>query len=235
MQDVALLITSPLGITNYEFTESGLLRALQQFLTVPPSQSYKEVCFEEEVKQSDKTMKTQSSDQITKKDSKCLIMRLKVFAHVMCHEIGPNQTKKLPFIALIAQCHSVLSVNEPILFSKDTKDNTSTVDALKQLNRHCVINLVYDPDRKNIFKSKKKPAAPTDKEDPLKEALGNEEMLEEESIEVDELGKSPVLDRKAKSSLPFEHMSAAPKEEKSLIYYRRHKLFTELGQVPLNI
>jgi hypothetical protein len=30
-------------------------------------------------------------------------------------------------------------------------------------------------------------------------------------------------------------MSAAPKDEKSLIYYRRNKLFSELGQVPLNI
>lgn len=102
MQEVATLITSPQGITNYEFTESGLLRALQQFLTVPPSQSYKSVCFEEEVKQSDKSVKAQTIEQITNKDSKCLIMRLKVFAHVMCHEVAPGQAGKLPFIALIA-------------------------------------------------------------------------------------------------------------------------------------
>jgi len=61
----------------------------------------------------------------------------------------------------------------------------------------------------------------------------NDEMIEEEAE--DELTKSPVLDRKAKSSLPFETLGAAPKEEKSLIYYRRHKLFSELAQVPLNI
>lgn len=94
--------------------------------------------------------------------------------------------------------------------------------------------MVYDPDRKNILKSKQKPVDPSDKQDdPLKLALANNEEMQEEDYE--ELGKSPVLDRKAKSGLPFQHMSAAPLEEKSLIYYRRHKLYTELGQVPLNI
>ena len=37
MQDFAAIITNPLGISNFEFTESGLLKALQQFLTVTPS------------------------------------------------------------------------------------------------------------------------------------------------------------------------------------------------------
>ena len=132
----------------------------------------------------------------------------------------------------------MLSVNEPILFSKDTKDGSqNTVDALRQLSRHCVINLVYDPDRKQIdkdrLKAKKTPLSPTET-DPLKLALAdNNEMIEEEDDT--KLGESPLLDRKAKSSMPFQHLSAAPKEEKSLIYYRRHKLFTELSQVPLNI
>lgn len=51
--------------------------------------------------------------------------------------------------------------------------------------------------------------------------------------------KSPVphIDRKIKSvALPFGHLSAADaKIEKSKIFNRRHKLFTELSQVPLNI
>lgn len=118
LQELATLLTSPQGITNYEFTDSGLLRALQQFLTVPPSQSFKEIQTDEEVKQS--AVKPQGRKQsISKKDSKCLILRLKVFAHVMCHQSVLAQTTKLPFLALITQCHEVLSVNEPILFKKD--------------------------------------------------------------------------------------------------------------------
>jgi hypothetical protein len=50
----------------------------------------------------------------------------------------------------------VLSVNEPILFSKEAKDQ-NTVDALRQLNKHVVVNLVYDPDRKHINKRSKPP------------------------------------------------------------------------------
>jgi hypothetical protein len=85
LSELAALITEPQGVTNYEFTESGLLKAIQQFLTVPPSQSYKDICSEEEVK-SEKVTK-HSKESISNKDSKCLIMRLKVFAHVMCHEL----------------------------------------------------------------------------------------------------------------------------------------------------
>lgn len=50
MCQLATLITQKHGITNYEFTESGLLRAVQQFLTVPPSQSLREISAEEEQK-----------------------------------------------------------------------------------------------------------------------------------------------------------------------------------------
>lgn len=233
MTELASLITSAHGITNYEFTESGLLKALQQFLTVPPSQSYKNIYAEEEVKTGDVPLKLTRS-QLTKKDSECLILRLKVFAHVMCHQIG----SKMPFISLIAQCHSVLSVNEPILFSKDTKDGgQNTVDALKQLNRHCVINLVYDPDRKQIDKDRRKTKEKvnvSNETDPLKLALAdNKEMIEDD--EEPDMSESPSLDRKIKSAMPFEHLSAGIKDEKSLIYYRRHKLFSELTQVPLNI
>lgn len=168
-----------------------------------------------------------AKDQVTKKDSKCLILRLKVFAHVMCHA---NQDKVLPFIGLISQCHSVLSVNEPILFSKESKDGQSTVDALRQLNRMVVINLVYDPDRKNIDRDRLKHAeSPGLSGDTPMKLADNEGMVEDDLIE------EPVLDRKAKSSMPFSNIGAAPKEEKSMIYYRRHKLFSELAQVPLQI
>ena len=56
-------------------------------------------------------------------------------------------------------------------------------------------------------------------------------------MEADLLKNVPNIDRKIKSvALPFGHLSAADtKEEKSQIFKRRHKLFTELGQVPLNI
>ena len=56
-------------------------------------------------------------------------------------------------------------------------------------------------------------------------------------MEADLLKNVPNIDRKNKSvALPFGHLSAADnKEEKSQIFKRRNKLFTELGQVPLNI
>lgn len=82
----------------------------------------------------------------------------------------------------------------------------------------------------------------TDKQDPLSLALANnDEMVEEEEdsskMEADLLKNVPNIDRKIKSvALPFGHLSAADtKEENSQIFKRRNKLFTELGQVPLNI
>ena len=97
----------------------------------------------------------------------------------------------MPFLALIAQCHEVLSVNEPILFNKDSKDSQlNTVEALRQLSKNVTINLVYDPDRKGIDKEKAKTRkvknelikAATD--DPLKLALANnDDMVEDEEPE----------------------------------------------------
>ena len=94
-------------------------------------------------------------------------------------------------MALIAQCHEVLSVNEPILFNKDSKDSQlNTVEALRQLSKNVTINLVYDPDRKGIDKEKAKTRkvknelikAATD--DPLKLALANnDDMVEDEEPE----------------------------------------------------
>jgi hypothetical protein len=114
----------------------------------------------------------------------------------------------LPFLALIAQCHEVLSVNEPILFNKDSRDSQqNTVDALKQLSRHVVINLVYDPDRKSIDKEKAKIRKVKNElqkvtGDPLKMALANnDDMIEEEEPE-NNLQASPMLDRKNKSEMP---------------------------------
>lgn len=92
MKDFAAIITNPLGISNFEFTESGLLKALQQFLTVTPSQSLNDLEIEsmEEAKQNKSQHKTKpiAKRAISKKDAKCLILRLKIFAHVMCHEIS---------------------------------------------------------------------------------------------------------------------------------------------------
>ena len=50
-------------------------------------------------------------------------------------------------------------------------------------------------------------------------------------MEADLLKNVPNFDRKIKSvALPFGHLSATDaKEEKSQIFKRRHKLFTELG------
>ena len=39
------------------------------------------------------TAQKQATPEISQKDAKCLILRLKVFAHVLCHE----KANKLPF------------------------------------------------------------------------------------------------------------------------------------------
>lgn len=94
-------------------------------------------------------------------------------------------------MALIAQCHEVLSVNEPILFNKDSKDSQlNTVEALRQLSKNVTINLVYDPDRKGIDKEKAKTRKVKNElikvatDDPLKLALANnDDMVEDEEPE----------------------------------------------------
>ena len=71
-----------------------------------------------------------------------------MFAHVLCHE----KAKKLPFRALISQCHDILSQKEDIIFDESTNADRpqDSVDALRQLNKQVVINLVFDGDKKMV-------------------------------------------------------------------------------------
>lgn len=97
------IMTGPQGITSFEFQQSGLLKALEIFLTKSPSQANYELQVQkqqekdEEMKHSEEIVissaQKQAGQEISQKDAKCLILRLKVFAHVLCHE----KSNKLPF------------------------------------------------------------------------------------------------------------------------------------------
>ena len=96
------------------------------------------------------TAQKQAEQQISQKDAKCLILRLKVFAHILCHE----KAQKLPFKQLINQCHEILSKKEDIIFDEtNTEKPQDSYEAFRQLNRSVVINLVFDGDMKMIEKS----------------------------------------------------------------------------------
>ena len=232
------MMTGPQGITSFEFQQSGLLKALEIFLTKSPSQAYYELQVQkqqekdEEMKHSEEiamsTAQKQASQEISQKDAKCLILRLKVFAHVLCHE----KANKLPFKQLINQCHEILSKKEDIIFDETSTDRPGdSIEALRQLNKHVVINLVFDGDMKQIEKSRNEAIAVK------KLVSGDSEMVEEEDEEDIELPEPQVAKTKS-VALPFAVALSgqkSPEEEKSQVYQKRHKLFTELKQVPLNI
>ena len=56
----------------------------------------------------------QSKSQISQKEAKCLIFRIKTAANILCLE----KLGKLPLKELIHQCHEVISNNESILFGE---------------------------------------------------------------------------------------------------------------------
>ena len=160
MTEFTDIITGPMGITSFEFQTSGLLQALEIFLTKSPSQADFEQKLklqqgkQEEMKHSQELELSQvqkkAFQEITQEDAKCLILRLKVFAHSLCHV----KAKKLPFKELIDQCHEILSKKEPIIFDETTSERPqNSVEAIRQLNKNVVINLVFDGDMKQITKT----------------------------------------------------------------------------------
>ena len=96
---------------NYEFKESGLLKALDLFLTSSPKQVQLFLEKEkvgEEVKRSEEMMMSQmarNSQNISKKEARAFMQRLKVFTHCMLN----SQNDKKPINELISLCHSLLS------------------------------------------------------------------------------------------------------------------------------
>jgi hypothetical protein len=62
--------------------------------------------------------KTQNEkpSEITRREARCLVLRLRSFAHGMLAKTND----KIPFKCLIKQCHEQLTLAEPYIF-KDTK------------------------------------------------------------------------------------------------------------------
>ena len=155
---------------------------------------------------------------------------MKVAAHVLCSD----KVGKFPLKGLIQQCHHVISNNESILFdqSKDTRVNLDASEAIRQLSRHDIIRVVYDPDGSLMDKAQRKELGLPPDDD--------FSVDQKEDIVLEE----PSLGSKAKSCLPFGHLKAGAaadsddeemKEEKSQVFYKRDRLFSVLGSVQLDI
>ena len=108
MHRLASVLTSPLGLTNFEFENSGLLKAITVFITMSPYDARLHADdSNEETKQN-----PNEKHEITKQEAISLIMRLKLFAQEMCTKIN----NKLPFKCLLGVCHEQLTLAEPIIF-----------------------------------------------------------------------------------------------------------------------
>ena len=175
-----------------------------------------------------------AKQQITQKEARCLIFRIKVAANLLCID----KLGKFPMKELVHQCHAVISNYESILFS-ETKDsrqnNLDASEAIRSLHRREHVKIVYDPDGSLMDQAQRKELGLPEDDDFSVE--------EKEAIEMD----TPILGSKAKSmGLPFSHLQGAATspnvnkdtemdEEKSQIFQKRDRLFQLLGQVQLDV
>ncbi len=91
------MLTSSLGLTNFEFENSGLLKAITVYLTMSP--------FDARLISEDKNEESKQGviekHEITKQEAISVIMRLRLFAQAMCNKMD----NKLPFKCLLNVCH----------------------------------------------------------------------------------------------------------------------------------
>ena len=128
MDQLTTILTSDYGVTTFEFVQSGILQALEIFLTKSPSlalierEALRNSTKNEEMKHSEELIlsaaQKQAKQQITQKEARCLIFRIKVAANLLCID----KLGKFPMKELIHQCHDVISNYESILFA-ETKDS----------------------------------------------------------------------------------------------------------------
>ena len=94
MERLTTILTSQNNFTTFEFAQSGVLRALEIFLTKSPSMALIE---REQIRNKDKTEEMKHSEElilsaaqkqakqsISQKEARCLIFRIKVAANVLC-------------------------------------------------------------------------------------------------------------------------------------------------------
>lgn len=164
MEKLVEYLTASQGMTSFEFYQSGILQALEIFFTKSPSlalierEALRNRGRGEEMKHSEELIyqaaQKQAKQQISQKEARCLILRIKVAAHCLCLE----RVGKFPLSELIHQCHNIISNNESILFeeTKDNKINNDATEAIRQLNRRDMIKIVYDPDLSRMEEARKK-------------------------------------------------------------------------------
>lgn len=110
-------LTSNKQIVAHELKESGLLEALNVYLTYTPKQA--KLYLEkkraaqkgEEMKHSEEMQMnsiTKDSKRTTKKEGRCFLHRLKVFTHY----ILSTSNGKVPLVELVHLCHGLLSQSE---------------------------------------------------------------------------------------------------------------------------
>lgn len=236
MDNLTGLFTSKHGMTSFEFVQSGILQALEIFLTKAPSlalierEALRNKDKNEEMKHSEELIlsaaQKQAKQQISQKEARCLIFRIKIAANLLCID----KLGKQPLKELVHLCHSVLSNNESILF-EETKDRGVALDAseaIRSLNRRDMIKVVYDPDGSLMEQAQRKELGLATEEDAT--------AIEEKCVELSE----PALGSKSKSAmLPFSAMTgegdAEMEEEKSQVYQKRDRLFKILGSVQLDV
>ena len=100
------------------------------------------------------------SKQLSKKESRCIMLRLKHVAHVLLRK--RNQEGVSPLRALIELSHKVISENDSTLtgggstFGRDMGASQSAygdydhcISALRQLQRRVTVSLIYDAKRES--------------------------------------------------------------------------------------
>lgn len=119
-----LLTLEHCAITSYEFKQSKLLLALELLLTKSPSQA-KVLLVTKKAEESGEEMKRseeidlqeaqKQSKQLSKKESRCIMNRLKLFAHILL--ITKSGSGQSPMRALIELNHELISENDAFILS----------------------------------------------------------------------------------------------------------------------
>lgn len=234
---LSALLTNSQGITSYEFTQSGLTKALDIFLTRSPSQaismlsqdSQNEECKNASNKNEDIDM---SNSEMTKSEARTLVLRLRTFTLLMCTQVGG----KLPFPALVNLNIGALSQHEGLVIQEGDEKTAGNHDAVSRLlSRSVPISLVYEADKQLPAEevkssprhggSKRKNTDTTMKEAPEEQRKSSAEgenkvvVVEDADAEMEEANKSeeeaPVMIEEQpheevpqKAALPFEGLRA---------------------------
>jgi hypothetical protein len=177
-----LLTLDGCTITSHEFKQSNLLLALTLLLTKSPSQA-RVVLERQRQKETGEEMKRaeeldlleaqRQSKQLSKKESQCVMLRLRTFASVLLRSRSGSQ--RCPLRALIELSQRVISENDATLAATGAGspsqapagaglasglgglfggpaahgDYEHCMNALRQLQKRVTVCLIYDPKKEH--------------------------------------------------------------------------------------